>query len=71
MLPTGTIGLEPIPTFLETAALPVKLCPINTHKPVEKRLRVSLMPSLLQYLLPRLNETERTGLSTSLFFIFL
>ncbi len=37
MLPTGTIGLEPIPTFLETAALPVKLCPINTHKPVEKK----------------------------------
>ena len=35
------------------------------------RLRVSLMPSLLQYLLPRLNETERTGLSTSLFFIFI
>ncbi len=39
MLPTGTIGLEPIPTVLETAALPVKLYPINTHKPVEKRER--------------------------------
>ena len=37
MLPTGIIGLEPIPTVLETAALPVKLYPINTHKPVEKR----------------------------------
>ncbi len=37
MLPTGTIGLEPIPTVLETAALPVKLYPINTHKPVEKK----------------------------------
>ncbi len=36
MLPTGTIGLEPILTVLETAALPVKLCPINTHKSVEK-----------------------------------
>ena len=36
MLPTGIIGLEPIPTVLETAALPVKLYPINTHKPVEK-----------------------------------
>ena len=36
MLPTGTIGLEPIPTVLETAALPVKLYPINTHKPIKK-----------------------------------
>ncbi len=33
---TGTIGLEPIPTVLETAALPIKLCSINSRKPVEK-----------------------------------
>lgn len=33
---TGTIGLEPILTVLETAALPIKLCPINSRKPVEK-----------------------------------
>ena len=37
MLPTGTIGLEPILTVLETAALPVKLYPINTHKPVASK----------------------------------
>ena len=39
MLPTWAIGLEPIPTVLETAALPIKVCPINTHKSVEKRER--------------------------------
>ena len=33
---TGTIGLEPILTVLETAALPIKLCPINSRKPVER-----------------------------------
>lgn len=36
---TGTIGLEPILTVLETAALPIKLCSINSRKPVEKRER--------------------------------
>lgn len=36
---TGTIGLEPISTALETAALPIKLCSINSRKPVEKRER--------------------------------
>ncbi len=48
MLPTGTIGLEPIPTVLETAALPVKLYPINTHKPVEKREELHLISLFLR-----------------------
>ena len=35
------------------------------------RLRVSLMPSLLQYLLPRLNETEELDFPHPYSFIFI
>lgn len=44
---TGTIGLEPILTVLETAALPIKLCSINSRKPVEKREEIHLTSLVL------------------------
>ncbi len=44
---TGTIGLEPISTALETAALPIKLCSINSRKPVEKKREEIHLTSLV------------------------
>ncbi len=52
---TGTIGLEPILTVLETAALPIKLCSINSRKPVEKRERGN-SPHFFSFIIGSLRE---------------
>ena len=49
MLPTGTIGLEPIPTVLETAVLPLNYAPIELTSDIIARYFLTLQAFFLLF----------------------